>query len=210
MRLRYRAAPALVLALAVMGGCARQHHPEPASEELAQVRRPDGVFLDILAAEPTPGATTPRGIVALSLPLSTHDANHLLHSYFRAFMGGDGTALGVLVAHGAKRLDDGASNPDLLRSLEHRLRNVDYSHLPVDQVAAYEDVRVSPFETVPTHVQSQALMLPGDVLLDVPMRIQQVGLVRMFGPRVEIVVRRASGRGAWQIVALRELDAPWP
>ena len=177
----------LMSTLALMG-CAGHALP-PASEELAQVRRPDGVFLDIEAAAPTPDSTPARGIVALSLPLSTYDANNLLHSYFRAFMGGDGTALGTLVAHGARRIDDGASTPDLLRSLEHRLRNVDYSRVPVDQVAVYEDARVSPFETLPPHVQSQA---------------------SMFGPRVELVVRRASGRGAWQIVALREPDAPWP
>jgi len=200
---------ALPLMLASALACAHPAVADGRAGDVLQAREPDGVFLDSPAARPPPRAVaSARGVVALSLPLSREEVQTILHAYFRAFASGDASAFLPLLARSARHVEDGSST-DLATSLEKRLRTVDYTHLAFDVVAFYDDARIIPFEVASDHLQRPLGMRPGDVLIDVPIRIQQLGIVRIFGPRVELVLRRDDPRGTWQIAAVREPDGPW-
>ncbi len=171
-------------------------------------RQPDGVFLDVPAARPAARAVAVAGgVVSLTLPVSQPEVQALVRGYFRALVGGDAAAFRPLLASGARRLEEGAA-ADLAPALEKRLQRVDYSHLSFESVAAYDELRVIPFEDAPDALRGTQGTREGDVLVDVPMVVQRAGGVRVFGPEVLFVLRRADG-GAWQIAAVRETDAPW-
>ncbi len=192
----------LALLLVACGGRAaltRTAEPPP--------REPPGAFLDPVPAEPSPTAVAEaRGTIALALPLSQVEARALVLAYFRALTAGDASVFGTLVARSAKRVDDEGSF-DLVPALVQRMRAVDYSHLAVDQVVSYDDVQMSECTSPPSGCPTGAER--GDMLLDISIRVQELGVVKLFGPRVQMVVRRFAAPSGWLIVSLREPGAPW-
>ncbi len=163
--------------------------------------------MDPLPAEPpeTPVAQA-RGTVALTLPLSQVEARALVLAYFRAFTAGDASVFGSLVARNAKRVDDEGSF-DLVPALVQRMRAIDYSHLAVDQVVSQDAVQMTECVGPPSGCPAGAEQ--GDIVLDIPIRVQELGVVKLFGSRVEMVVRRFAPPSGWLIVSLREPGAPW-
>jgi hypothetical protein len=167
------------------------------------------MFLDVQPARPAarPVALA-GGVVSLALPLSRAEAETVARAYFRAFEGGDFAAFVPLLLRGARRLDDGGAT-DLAAALERRLRSIDYSRLSADAVAVYDAARIVPFEDASGEERRACEMHDGEVLIDVPMRVERASGVRVFGPRVVLVVRHVTAPGGWQIAAVRELDGPW-
>jgi len=183
--------------------------PAASGEDPRPVRRPDGVFLDPPTARPEArDVAEAGGVVALSLPLSRAEAQRLVRAYVRAFSTGDVSSFAPILAHGARRLEDGSPG-DLAPSLERRLRSVDYSRLPVESAAAYEDVRVVGYDVAPEALQRSLRMRDGDVAVEVPIRLEWVAGLRLFGARVVLLLRREAGAHAWKIAGVREDDGPW-
>jgi hypothetical protein len=202
------------LLLSSLPACAHAGLPDAAAVSIEAPGKPlpreaDGVFLDLPTARPEPRViATAGGVVSLSLPVSPDEVQTLVRAYFRAFVSGDASAFGTLLAHGARQLAEGSS-AELSTALERRLRAVDYSHLSFESLAAYDEVRVVPFDVAPEARRVSDWMREGDVLVEVPVRVQEVGVVRVFGPKVVLLLRRADGLGPWQIAAVRETDGPW-
>jgi hypothetical protein len=167
------------------------------------------VFIDLPPARPEAHVVGPaRGVVTLALPLSREEVETLVHAYFRAFLGGEGPSFGPLLTRDARRLD-GDSPSDLAASLEARIRAVDYSHMPMDGVVAYGELRLVAYDAAPERMRELDAMREGDVLVDVPMRVQRFGIMRVFGARVVLVLRREGSGGAWKIAGVREDGGPW-
>jgi hypothetical protein len=196
--------------VACVVGCAHAATLEEPTADHPLVRQPDGVFMDVPAARPPARPVAPAGGgISLSRPVSHAEVQTLVRAYFRVFVGGDPAAFAPLLAAGARRLEEGVSAGDLAVGLERRLHAVDYSHVPLESLAAYDEVRVTAFEDALDDVRGAEAMHEGDVLVDVPMRVQRVSGVRVFGPRVLLLLRREDGRGPWRIAAIREPDGPW-
>jgi hypothetical protein len=205
------------IAFVLLGACA--HDPPPLVTEPIALqglegdtrapRQPEAVFLDIPLTRPEARTVVPaHGVVTLALPLTREEADTLVRAYFHAFAPGDGPGFAPLLARDARRVDD-RSPSDLAASLEGRLRAIDYAHAPLDAVAAYDEIRIVSYEAAPEKLRIADGMREGDVLVEVPMRLQRVGIVRLFGARVVLVVRRDGKGTSWKIAGVREDDGPW-
>jgi len=172
-------------------------------------RQPDGVFLDSPAATaPACGSAPLRGVVSLCPPPSRDEAISVARAYFRVFAAGDPSAFSPLLAHDARRLEDGTT-ADLAERLDGRMRRVDYAHLAVDTMVDWENARLLPFDVAPPLLRGPDRMHAGDVLVELPMRTTQVMGVTLFGARVALVLRSEGHPPKWKIAAVEE-DGPWP
>ena len=173
------------------------------------MRQPDGVFLDVPTATPSALDVAPsQGVVALMAPLTREEARILVRLYFEAFTLADASAFAPLLASQARRFELGHT-AELGASLERRIHAVDYSHLSVDAAAAYEDLRLVPYEAASPSVRAADAMRAGDVLVNVPVRTEMSGSVRLFGPHLGLVFRREGRAGSWKIAVVDEADGPW-
>jgi hypothetical protein len=194
-------------------GCAAVGDGAGAKRADGDRREPDGVFLDVPTA--TPPANPPstnqvipaQRIVALSSPLTPAAARALVRAYFREFVARD-ESFTSLLAPGARRLDI-VPGADLASNLAKRVRAIDYSHVPFDVVASYDELRIVPYEVAPEALRASLGMNAAEVAVEVPIHLQRMGLVRVFGPRVVLVVRRDGRRRGWKIGGVLEEEGPW-
>jgi hypothetical protein len=210
--MRGAAHQALLLALAasVPCGCAASPVVADAHATSPPPREPDGVALDLLPAH-VESRTSARasGVVALCPPPSRAEALTVARAYFRAFAGGNAREFVSLVVRDAHRVGEGGPF-QLLGSLDRRLGAIDYTHAPVDSMVAYDDARVVPYDAVSRAQRERDLLVPGDVLVLVPMASQQMSGVPLFGANVGLVLRRDGPNARWRIAAVDEDGGPWP
>jgi hypothetical protein len=133
----------------------------------------------------------------------------VLRSYLRAFVTSDAGLFGAVVAHGARRMEEDAG-ADLEQRLVQRVRATDYTRIPVDSIVALPEVRFYDREAAPDDVRAMTPLRDDEVVLDIPVRLERAGNVRLFGPRIVLVLRRSDEAGLLQVVAAGESDAPWP
>jgi hypothetical protein len=173
-------------------------------------RQPDGVALDVSAAHVDARTSAPaRGVVALCPPPSREEALTLVRAYFRAFAARGGHEFAALLTRDARRLGDAGTPPDLLTALDHRVANIDYARAPLESMVAYDDARIIAYDAAPATLRHMDLMVEGDVLVDVPVGSPLVANVRLFGPKVALVLRRDEPSERWRIAGVNE-DGPWP
>jgi hypothetical protein len=201
--------PALA-ALTLVSACAAPMLPAPAPGEPPPPRAPDGVSLDLPSARPALSAVGgPAGTVSLAFPITAIEVDAVVRGYLRAFASGD--FAGLLTPDARQIQGRGGTDPLLMQSLNLRLRSVDYSHMPADVATLYSAVRVTPVDLVPAARASAFGTRAGDVLLDVPMKLEPLGSARMFGATIQLLVRRvgADGGRSWLIAGVHEADGPW-
>lgn len=218
-----------ILVSLALGACAGVVSPAVARESPKEhepgkdppPRHPDGVYFNLSTALPMAREEAPaQGIIALRDPVSREEVLVLVRSYFRAFLAGGGeasSALSSLALREAKRMDEGGG--DLLPNLVGRLRNLDYSHVSPETVAAYDEMRMMTLSNLNASrgavadvedLRRPEIMREGDILCQVPILVKRMGGVRLFGNEVVFLLRRPERTESLKIAGLAEDGAPWP
>jgi len=198
---------AMSVVLFALSACAARAtvSPQPLTSDGADkpppTRQPPGVFLDVAPAYPEAhDRAEAGGSVALTPGLSTDDAVALARAFFRALLASDAAALHEL----SSSQIDAAS----LTSLERRTDGIALLHLSVDTVAALDATRIATFDVAPRALRDETTMQLGDALVVVPIKLERPGGVRVFGPRVVLLLRRDGAQGAYRIVKVLADETP--
>jgi hypothetical protein len=138
-------------------------------------------------------------LVALLPPLPEQAAHRVVAAFFRAVLTEDSEALSVLSTADANVTSNGRSPPSAL--LDHwrgRLRHFKYQTLAAETLYQSVDVESYRFRDLEVARAGRPLrpaeMVPGDLLLKVPLRVVRQGSERMFGDEIVFLLRRSGER----------------
>jgi hypothetical protein len=179
--------------LAACGGGAL----ETATELPKAPRRPDGVVLEPPPAIPEPHdrATAAGGVVGLRAPIADRDVEDVVASYFRAFVSEDLDALKGMLASGATYIGAASSRSSLVDVWRARFRNFEYQRLAGTEIYRPSEIERHTFDTLgaPGAPTRPAQMVPGDVLVRVPVGVANITGEQLFGDVVVLLLRREDG-----------------
>jgi hypothetical protein len=161
---------------------------------------PDGVVVDPAAALPVPTETQPSDtpLVSLRAPLPDRAALRVVAAFFRAAVTENLEALGELATADATAPSKSNGTQPLVDSWRGRMRQLHYQTLVGDLL--YQDADVELYRYADLEVVGAgrpprpAVMVPGDELVRVPLRVVQTATERLFGSELVFLLRPSQGR----------------
>ncbi|MCA9586781.1 MAG: hypothetical protein KC657_15605 [Myxococcales bacterium] len=169
---------------------------ETATELPKAPRRPDGVVLEPPPAVPEPhDHATAGGVVGLRAPVADRDVEEVVASYFRAFVSEDLEALKGMLASGATAIGASSARASLVDVWRARFRNFEYQQLAGTEIYRPSEIERHTFDTLgsPGAPPRPPQMVPGDVLVRVPVGVANVTGEQLFGDVVVLLLRREDG-----------------
>jgi hypothetical protein len=147
----------------------------------------------------TEAADPGAAIVALKPPLPDQTARALVAAFFRAVVGENVEALSELVTSDASLSARGRTGtPSLVDHWRARIRHFRYRTLAGEVLYQEADIELYRHEDLETPLPGRPLrppeMLPGDVILRVPILVVRAGSERVFGDDILFHLRRDKGR----------------